>query len=229
MNTENSKTNESNKFIYQFTYKFNLKNSSNKNIGLANLSIYYTWKNIKSTYNNNKFKISAPNRNDDFELPHESYSISDIQDYFEFIIKHALTENPPVQTYPNKIKTRIVFKIKTGCKLELLSPETKKLFGSAKKDVDKDKDEDGTPKLESVEVVLVHCNLIHNSYQQTSKVLFTFVPNKQFGQLITNSPHSLIMLKTTSAEFQSIQLWFTDQNNSPLEIEDSVNITLIIG
>ena len=111
----------------------------------------------------------------------------------------------------------------------MLSPETMKLLGSTKKDVDKDKNGEDVPKLESVEVVLVHCNLVNNSYQQASKVLFTFVPNKQFGQLITISPHLLTMLKTTNAEFQSIQLWFTDQNNRPLEIEDSVNIALIIG
>ena len=80
MNTENSKTNESNKFIYQFTDKLNLKNSNNKNIGLVNLSIYYTQKNVKSLYNNNKFKISAPTWNDEFELPDGSYSISSIQD-----------------------------------------------------------------------------------------------------------------------------------------------------
>ena len=84
------------------------------------------------------------------------------------------------------------------------------------------------PKLEYVEVVLVHCNLINNSYQQPSKVLLTFVPNKEFGQLITISPHSLTMLKTTNSEFPFIQVWFTDQNNRPLEIEDSVNVTLII-
>ena len=140
-----------------------------------------------------------------------------------------LAENPPIQIYPNKIRNRIVFKVKTGFKLELLSPETMKLLGSTKKDVDKDKDGEDVPKLESVEVVLVHCNLVNNSYQQASKVLFTFVPNKQFGQLITISPHLLTMLKTTNAEFQSIQLWFTDQNNRPLEIEDSVNIAPTIG
>ena len=80
----------------------------------------------------------------------------------------------------------------------------------------------------SVEIILVHCNLVNNSYQQAFKVLFTFVPNKQLGQLITISPHSLTMLKTTNAKFQSIELWFTDQNNRPLEMEGSVNITLII-
>ena len=136
-----------------------------------------------------------------------SYSISDIKDYFEFIIKKCktLAENPPIQIYPNKIKNRIVFKVKTGYKLELLSPETMKLLGSTKKDVDQDKDGEDVPKLESVEVVLVHCNLVNNSYQQASKVLFTFVPNKQFGQLITISSHSLIMLNTTNAEFQLLK------------------------
>ena len=104
-----------------------------------------------------------------------------------------------------------------------------KSLGSAKKDVNKDKDGEDVPKLESVEVVLVHCNLVNNSYQQASKVLFTFVSNKQFGQLITILPHSLTMLKTTSPELQSIQLRFTDQNNRPLEIKDRVNITLTIG
>ena len=76
---------------------------------------------------------------------------------------------------------------------------------------------------------MVRCNLGNNIYQQASKVLSTFVPDKQFGQLFTISPYSLTMLKTTKADFQSIQLWFTDQNNRPLEIEKSVNITLIIG
>ena len=104
-----------------------------------------------------------------------------------------------------------------------------KLIVRAKKDVDKNKDGEDVPKLESVEVILVHCNIVNNSYQKASKVLFTFKPNKQFGQLITISPHLLTMLKTTNAEFESIQLFFTDQNNRPLEIENSINITPIIG
>ena len=136
---------------------------------MVNLSIYCTSKNNKSEYNNYKFKISAPTWNDTFDLLDGSYSVSDIQDYFEFIIrKHkTLTENPPIKTYLNKIKNRIAFKIKTGYKLELLSLETMRLLGSEKK--------------ESVEVDLVHCNLVNNSYRKASKVLLTFVPNKQFG------------------------------------------------
>ena len=103
-------------------------------MALANLSIYYTWKNIKSVYNN-KFKISVPTWNDIFDLSAGSYSISDIQNYFEYVIKkhETMTYNPSVQVYTNKIKNRIVFKIKTGYKLELLSPETMKLLGSTKK------------------------------------------------------------------------------------------------
>ena len=136
-------------------------------------------------------------------MPDGSYSIADIQDYSEFITKKhkTLIENRPVQIYPNRIKNRIVFKIKTGYKLELLSPETMKLLGSIKKDVDKDKNGEDVPKSESVEGVLVHCNLVNNNYCQALKVLFAFVPNKQFGQLINISPHSLTMLGTTNTEF----------------------------
>ena len=127
MNTENSKTIKPRRFRLSLADKLNLKNP-NKKIALGNLSTYYTWKNIKSAYSNNKFKISAPTWNDTFDLPDGSYSIEDIQDYFEFIIKkhETLTENPPVQIYPNKIKNRIVFKIKEGYKLELLSLEKMK-------------------------------------------------------------------------------------------------------
>ena len=211
MNTENSKTSEPHKFKLDLTDKLNLKNP-NKNMALANLSFYYTLKNIKSEYNKNKFQISAPTWNGTFDLPDGSYSISDIQDFIEFIIKkhETLTENPPVQIYPSKIKNRIVFKIKTGYKLELLTPETMKLWGSTKKDVDKDKNGEIVPKLESVEVVLVHCSLVKNDYQHTSKVLFSVVPNKQFEQLINISPHSLTMMNTVSTEFSFTEVWFTD-------------------
>ena len=220
MDTENSKTNESHRFKLDLAGKLNIKKAK-KNMALASLSIYYTWKNIKSKYNNNKFKISAPTQNETFDLPDGSYSISDIQDYFEFIIKkhETLTETPSIKIYANKIKNRIVFKIKTGYKLELLTPETMKLLGSTKKVVDKDKNGENVPKLESVEVVLVHCNLVKNDYQHASKVLFSFVPNKKFGQFLNISPH----------EFSSVEVWFTDQSSKALQIEDNVNLTLIIG
>ena len=205
------------------TDKLDLKDSK-KNMVLSILSIYYARKNIQSECSNNKFKISAPAWNDTFDLPDGSYSIEDIQDYFEFIInKHeTLSENPPVQN-------RIVFNIKMRYKLELLTPETMKLLESGKKDVDKYKDGENVPKLESVEVVLVHCNLVKNDYQHTSKVLFTFVPNKNFGQLINISPDSLTMMNTINTKFSFVEVWFTDQVSKSLEIEDSVNMTIIIG
>ena len=104
-----------------------------------------------------------------------------------------------------------------------------RLLGSSADTIDGDKNSELIPKLESVDLVLVHCNLVNNSYQQASKVLFIFVPNKKYGQLITVSPEILIMLKTVNTEFSFIEIWFTDQDNRPLEIEDSVNISLIIG
>ena len=103
-----------------------------------------------------------------------------------------------------------------------------KLLGSAKQDVDQDKDREDVTNLESVEVVLVHFNLVNSNYQHALKVLFTFVPNKQFGQLITIAPHSLTILNTTNTEFSSIELWFTDQDSKPVEIEYNANMALII-
>ena len=104
-----------------------------------------------------------------------------------------------------------------------------KFLRSTKKDVDKDKDREIVPKLESMEVVLVYSNLVKNDYQHTSKVLFNFVLNKQFGLLINISPHSLTMMNTVNTEFSYVEVWFTDQASKALEIEDNVNLTLIIG
>ena len=229
MNTKNSKTNESYK-SYDLIDKLGLINP-NKNMAIANLSIYSTWENIKSIYNNNKFKISVPTWNETFDLPDESYNISEIQDYIEYIIKkhETIGENAPVLIYVNTVNNRIVFKIKSGYKLELLSKETMKLLESTKDIIDEDKNGENVPKLENVEVVLIHCNLVNNCYQQHSRVLFTFVPNKEYGQLISISPHSLVFLKTMNTDFSEIEIWFTDQNNNALEIQDKVNISLIIN
>ena len=104
-----------------------------------------------------------------------------------------------------------------------------KLLGSTKKVVDKNKNGEIEPKLESVEVVLVHCNLVKNDCQHASKVLFTFAPNKKFGKLLNISAHVFTMMNTTNTEFCSVEVWFTDQSSKALEIEDNVNLTLIIG
>ena len=111
----------------------------------------------------------------------------------------------------------------------MLNPEIMRVLGSTKKDIDADKNSKDVPKLESVENVLVHCNLVKNDYQYSSKVLFSFVRNKQFGQLINISPNTLTMMNTVNTEFSFVEVWSTDQTSKALEIEDNVNLTLIIG
>ena len=140
MNSENSKTSEPHVLVLKLTNKLDLR-IGEKIIALSNLSIYYTWKNIKSSYNNNKFKIYAPTWNDKFELLGGSYSVSDIQDYFEYILKKhgENTDKPSVQIYVNKIENRVIFKIKNGYSLELLTPETMKLLGSTENKINSDK------------------------------------------------------------------------------------------
>ena len=125
MNSENSKNSELHVLILKLNNKLDSR-IGKKVTALSNLSIYYLWKNIKSSYNNNKFKISAPTWIDEFELLDGSYSVSDIQDYFEYILK-GLGENidkPSIQICVNKTENRITFKIKNGYSLELLTSLT---------------------------------------------------------------------------------------------------------
>ena len=134
-----------------------------------------------------------------------SYSVSDIQDYFEYILKkHSESvDNPSIRMYINRI-------------------------GSTESKITKDKNGENVPHLEIVELVLVHCNLVNNDYQQDSGILYTFVPNKIFGSLLEISPTNQVFLKTFNSEFQEVKIWFTDQTSKPLELEGKINITLII-
>ena len=189
MNSENAKTSEYHVLVLKLTDKLDLRRGQ-KTVALSNLSIYYTWKNVKSSYNNNKFKISAPTWSEEFELPDGSHSMSDIQDYFEYILKRhsESVDNPSIRMYINRIENRITFKNKNGYYLELLTPETVKLLGSTESKINKDKNGENVPHLEIVELVLVYCNLANNDYQRDSRILFTFVPNKPFGSLLDISP-----------------------------------------
>ena len=221
MNSDNSKASKPHILKLKLTSKLDLR-IGEKVIALSNLSIYYTWKNVKSSYNNNKFKISASTWNEEFKLPDGSYSVSDIQDYFEYILKkHGEDiDKPSVQIYVNKIENRVTFKIKNGYSLELLSEETMKLLGSTENKITKDKNGENVPHLEITEVVLAHCNIVNNDYNQDSRVLYTFVPNKPFGSLLEISPTNHIFLKTFNSEYNESEVWFTDQNSNPLETED---------
>ena len=128
----------------------------------------------------------------------------------------------------NKIESRIIFKFKTGYYCELLTPEKMKLLESTESKITKDKSGENVPHLEITEVILVHCNIADNDYQQDSRVLYTCFPNKPFDQLLEISATYFIFLKTFNSEFQTIEVWFTDQNSQPLEIEDRLNLTLVV-
>ena len=128
-----------------------------------------------------------------------------------------------------KIENRITFKIKTGYYLELLMPETMKLLGSTKSKTTKDENGENVPHLEITEVILVHWNIVNNDYQLDSRVLYAFIPNKPFGQLLDISPQNFIISKSSNSEFSYIEVWFTDQNSKLLEIEDKKSITLVIN
>ena len=194
MKSENSRTSEPHVLNLKLTDKLDLR-IGDKITALSKLIIYYTWKNIKSLYNNNKFKISAPTWNEEFTLPDRFYSISDIHDYFEYILKkhRENTDKPSIQIYINKIENG-----------------------------------ENVPHPEITEVVLVHCNMVNNDYQQHSRVLYTFVPNKSFGSLLDISPSNHIFLKTFNLESDEIVVWLTDQNSKPLEMDDRINLTMVI-
>ena len=122
-----------------------------------------------------------------------------------------------------------MFKIKTGYYLELLTYETMKLLQSTKSKITKHKHGQKFPHIEITEVVLFHCNIYMNDHQHDSRVLYIFVPNKSFGQLLDISPKTFIFLETFNSEFLYIEVWFSNQNSKPPDIEDKISITLLIS
>ena len=169
MNSKNNGTSDPHRVLLNLTDKIDLKRSD-KYVALSNLSIYYGWKNIKKSYKNNQFKISVPTCNKEFELHDISYSVSDIQDYFEHILikQGEKADNPSIR---NKIENRITLKIKTGYYLKHLTPETMKLLGSTKNKIIKDENGENVPHLQITKLILVHSNFVNNDYQQDSGVL----------------------------------------------------------
>ena len=174
--------------------------------------------------------LSAPTWSDELGLADGSYSISDIQDYFEYILKKSSenVDNPSIKIYLNRIQNKITFKIKTGYYLELLTTKTMKLLGSTDSKITKDTNAVNVFHLKISEVILVHCNLVNNDYLHDSRILYKFVSNKRLGSLLKISPTNHIFSKTFNLEFQEFKIWFTDQTSKPLEVEDKINLTLII-
>ena len=230
MSTENGKTSDSNRFRLYFTDKIDLR--GNKKIALSDLSIHYTWYNIKEQYNNNKFRLFAPTWSEDVTIPDDSYEISQIQNYFldEVIKKYESdvksNEQSPILTYANRILNRITFRIKTGYKLELLTNETMRLFGDGPI-TDTTKNGENVPRLEIVRNVLVFCNLVENVYLQDIKLLFSFA-NSRFGSLLSITPQMLKYCDTVDSIFDYIEISFADQNGRLLEIDDDITVTIII-
>ena len=188
MDTENSKTTDSNRFRLHFTNKLDLR--GDKTVSLSNLSIYYTWKNIKEQYKNNKFKLSGPTWDEDLTLEDGSYTIEDTQDVFLWVVKKHETdvksrEESPILIYPNGIENRIVFKIRAGYKLKMLTNETMGLLGDGPI-VNMDKNGENVPRLEQVCFVLLHCSVVRNDH-----LLYTFVPSDDFGKLLFIEPKVL--------------------------------------
>ena len=210
MSFENSKTSVPHKQLLNLSDKIVL-NRSVKYVTISNFNTYYTWKNINYSYKNDKFKVSGPTWNDQFKLPDALYSVSDIQNYFEFIIKkhETVIDNPQIRIYVSKIENRVAFKTKTGCYLEHLMPGTMKLIGSTKSKITRDENGENISYLEITEVVLIHCNIVNNQCKHNSRVVHTSVPNKSYGQLLDISQKSYIFkilklrifiyLKVTSA------------------------------
>ena len=171
---------------------------------------------MKKEYKNNNFKLSGGTSDQTFDLPDASYTIADIEDYFLYVIKKHETitsnEESPILIYPNKIKNRIVFKIKTGYKLQMLTNKTMALLGVGPI-IDQNKNGVNVPELEQVQSVLLHCNVVHNDYLQNSKLLNTFVLDNAFGQLLSIQPKALIQSKTTDSIFDQFKTDSRSKNN----------------
>ena len=178
-NSKNSKSSDPHRLLLNLSDKTKLKRSE-KYVTLSNLIIHYTWKNMKKSYKYNKFKISTPTWNKEF-IDHISYQI------FKIILntsskKHeAITDNASIVIYINKIENTIIFEIKTGYYLELLTPEKMKILRSNESKITKDENSKNVPRLQITEVLLIHCNIVNNNYHQDSRGLYTFLPNKSFG------------------------------------------------
>ena len=179
-----------------------------KYVALSNLSIYYTWENIKESCKSNRFRISALKWYEEFELSDGWKSVSDIQDFFLYIIKThvTVTDNTSTTIDVNKIENRITSTIKAGYYLEVLTNETIKLLESTKNKITKDANGENVPNLEITEVVLVHSNIVNNDYQQDSTVSDTFVTNKSFGWLLDISSKHFMFLKTFDSELLYIEV-----------------------
>ena len=245
MNSANSKTPKPNRLILRLQNKMDLS-LRKKSVALANLSIYYSWKNISSELKNNKLIIGYDDSDQEWTVPivDGSYSAKTISDYIFGSIeenrdrdKDSFWNNAKkrgdepseiFKLYHDKIRNRTAYVIKNKYYIKLPTKEIRHLLGISKEKIEGSDYGDLVPQIEPVTAVLVNCNIVDNEYQRNSKLLYSFVPDKPFGSLLHIEPKSEIFAKTFAGGFYDINVWFTDQNGNDLKIEDAISLTLVI-
>jgi hypothetical protein len=192
--------------------------------------MYYTWKNIKASYNNNTFSYRINDKQVDITLKDGSYSINDINNYIHMIMlakKDAVKDDYPISIYQNFTYNKVSITVKPNCEL-ILGIGMAKVLGFSNLTVTNDSHGDLTPKLERVNNILVHCSLAKNNFAQSSSLIYSFVPDGEFGYLLHKEPRFPMWRSARRCSEWSIDVWFTDQKNRPLEIEDDVLIEIQI-
>ncbi len=224
LTTANSKTSDPHKYSYKLINAMQLKDNQ---VCLTNLSMYYTWKNIKALYANNMLRYeNAQQQIRDVTLPDGSYSIEDINHFLHMKMKAYGDDDTSITLYPNRVYNRVSIHIDNGFKLTL-GKGLAKMLGFSFLIIDRTCHGDLVPSMERVEAVLVHCNLAQNTFTLDSSLIFSFVPDKSYGEQLHQKPNFPLWRPTRkNSEIREINVWFTDQLYRPLEIEDNVLVEI---
>ena len=234
LTTSNSKTKHPNKYSLKLSNDLTLKDSL---VSLTHCSIYYTWRNVKSMYNNNtlSYKHKPSNKTHDITIPDGSYSIDDLSNYIHFTMvqnSYAKDFNTPsgIRIYANPVFNRVTISVSEEFELNLGKGLAHFLgFDSSQFSITNTEVNGALkPNTERVHNVIINCNLAQNDYNNSSNTLFTFTPDQSFGTLLSIKPNYPLWTSCRNASFSDIEVWFTDQDNRPLEIEDNVTVTLHI-
>ena len=234
LTTANSKTiDESHKYSYKLTNAMRLDDHY---ICLSNLSMYYTWRNIKASYGNNKMRYhigpddgATGKQYVDVVLPDGSYSIRDINNYLHMQMianKDTTKDDYPISIYSNSTLNRVSIVTRPGCKIDL-SDGMAEFLGFSDGVINNSSHGDLVPKIERVETVMVHCNVAQNNFTQDSNLIFSFVPDTPFGTQLHKRPNFPLWRQARkNSDIREIDIWFTDQLYRPLEIEDNILVEI---
>ena len=232
LSTGNAKTSENHKLRLELISDLRLENAV---ISLSHLSLYYTWKNFLSKYNNVTCEYTHIPSNTlvKITIPDGSYSVRDLNNY----IHHVMSSNNHVNSdesfginiYANPVYNRITIKVSNDYEFNIIDGLRQTLGFSQSPLTNGDFNGEDTPQIEKVNNVLVHCNLVNNRVVNDSSVIHSFVPNNSFGSILSISPNYPFWHNTRNASFKDIEVWLTDQNNEPLDIEDNILVELQIS